>query len=220
MRSDRSKPERGFTLVEVLVALFVMALMAAMAWRGIDALLRSRDIAQSRLDQSARLQTVMAQWEQDLRSLQDVGVVEALGFDGASLRFTRKRDLGMQMISWSVRDGRLYRWEGPTVQTVAALNESYTRSQQFLAQDAQRLLTLEGISGWQLYCYRGNSWSNCLSSGNVVGAAAPPASGASGVTVQPQSPQLPTGVRMVLQFHESSGFKGPLTRQIVLGPQT
>ena len=49
---------RGFTLVEVLVALVVMATMAAMAWRGIDALVRSREIAQVRLAQTARLQTV------------------------------------------------------------------------------------------------------------------------------------------------------------------
>ena len=61
----------GFTLVEVLVALVVMATMAAMAWRGIDALVRSRETAQGHLAQTARLQTVMAQWELDLRALQD-----------------------------------------------------------------------------------------------------------------------------------------------------
>ena len=62
---------RGFTLVEVLVALVVMATMAGMAWRGIDALVRSREIAQVRLANTARLQTVLAQWEVDLRAVQD-----------------------------------------------------------------------------------------------------------------------------------------------------
>ena len=30
------KPERGFTLVEVLVAMLIMAIMAVMAWQGVD----------------------------------------------------------------------------------------------------------------------------------------------------------------------------------------
>lgn len=215
----------GFTLVEVLVALVVMATMAVMSWRGLDALLKTRDIAQSALEQSARLQTVLAQWEQDLRSIQDSGAVDALSFDGASLRMTREQPLGMQVVAWTVREGRLYRWESPVVQTAQALDSAYQRSQQFIAQDDQRLIALEGISGWQLYFYRGNSWSNAQSSGNVltpVLPVTPPASAASGVAslVGPQRQQLPSGVRMVLQFAPSSGFAGPLTRQIVLGPQT
>ena len=90
---------RGFTLIEVLVALVIMATMAVMSWRGIDALLKSRDIAQSHLDQTVRLQTVLAQWEQDLRSLQDSRVVPPLSFDGASMRITRQQALGMQVVA-------------------------------------------------------------------------------------------------------------------------
>jgi general secretion pathway protein J len=214
----------GFTLIEVLVALVVMATMAIMSWRGLDALLKTRDIAQTHLDQSARLQTVMAQWEQDLRSIQDSGVVDPLSFDGGSLRITRQQPLGLQVVSWSVRNGRLYRWESAPVQTVAALEQNIQRGQQQLAQESQQLRALEGVSGWQLYCYRGNSWSNCLSSADVVSVSASPvapaASGAMGavIVVGPQRAALPTGVRMVLQFDAGSGFGGPLTRQIALGP--
>jgi len=195
---------RGFTLIEVLVALVVMSVMAIMAWRGLDTLLKSRDIAQAHLDQSTRLQTVVAQWEQDLRALQDSGSVSAFEFDGATLRFTRQQAQGMQLISWSVRDGGLYRWAGPVVQRVAALSDG--------AQQGQDLRTLDAVVGWQMYCYRVNSWSNCLSSAD---AAQPAASG-----VAATRPILPTGVRMVLQFGPGSGFSGPLTRQIELWPQS
>lgn len=209
MRRSTAGP-RGFTLIEVLVALLVMATMAVIAWRGIDALLKSRDIAQTHLDRSALLQTVLAQWELDLRALQDSQVVEPLSFDGASMRLTRQQPLGLQVVAWTLRDGRLYRWEGPVQQSVAALQQSFEQSQQFLAQDSRRLLMLEDLDGWQLYCYRGNSWSNCLSSDNVT----PPQAGG------PQRAQLPTGVRMVLEFAPRSGFAGPLTRQIIVGPQS
>jgi len=214
----------GFTLVEVLVALVIMATMAVMSWRGIDALLRSRDIAQGHLDQTMRLQTVMAQWELDLRALQDSQVISPLSFDGASLRLTRQQPLGMQVVVWSVQGGRLLRWEGPVVQTVAALTESATRSQQLLGQETAQLKALEGVTGWQLFFYRGNGWSNAQSSDDVTTVpVAPTASSAPGAAasgpVQATRAVLPTGVRMVVQFGEGSGFNGPLTREIVLGPQ-
>nr|WP_295079622.1 prepilin-type N-terminal cleavage/methylation domain-containing protein [uncultured Roseateles sp.] len=210
--------DRGFTLVEVLVALVVMATMAIVSWQGLDALMKSREIAQTHLDQSMRLQTVVAQWEQDLRSVQDVSLVDALSFDGASMRLTRQQPEGVQVVVWTVRNGALYRWEGLPVQTNTALQESYQRSQLNINQDAGQLRALEGVTGWQLYFFRGNSWSNAQSSGNVA-APSPPASGSGNGQAGPvsQRQQLPSGVRMVLQFGPGSGFSGPLTRQVMLG---
>lgn len=203
---------RGFTLIEVMVALLVMAVMAVLAWRGIDALLKTRDIAQASVEQSTRLQTVMAQWDRDLQMLQDDGVDDALSFDGASLRLTRRQERGMVVIAWTVREGRLYRWQSESLQTLGALESALEQSRQFVAGDAQRLPLLEGVSGWQLYCYRDSSWSNCQSSGNLVTTG----SGS-------QRQQLPTGLRMVLQFDANStavsGFQGSLTRTVMLPAQ-
>ncbi|MET0517688.1 MAG: prepilin-type N-terminal cleavage/methylation domain-containing protein [Burkholderiaceae bacterium] len=224
------RPVRGFTLIEVLVALLVMTLMAVMAWRGIDALLKTRDIAQASVEQGTRLQTVIAQWEQDLQMLQDSGVADALSFDGASLRLTRRQAQGMQVVAWTVRDGRLYRWQSEPVQTLAALDDALQRSLQFSAGDTRRLSALEGVSGWQMYCYRENSWSNCQSSGDSV-AAAPPAAAPStpagpaapGAPAAAPRQALPSGLRMVLQFDASAGasggYQGALTREVMLGAQ-
>ena len=215
---------RGFTLIEVLVALVVMSTMAMMAWRGLDALVKSREIAQAHLDQSARLQTVLAQWEQDLRQIQDSGSVEALNFDGASLRLTRQHPQGIQVVAWLVRGGALNRWESKPALTVGALEENFKRGAQLLAQDAGQLRALEGVTGWQLYCYRGNSWSNCLSSGGEEAALqpVPPLTSAAPGAAQPekQRQSLPTGIRMLMQFGPGSGFGGPLTRQVELRPQS
>ena len=124
----------GFTLVEVLVALVVMTTMAAMAWRGIDALVRSRETAQGHLAQTARLQTVMAQWEVDLRALQDShSPVQPLAFDGGNLVLTRQGNGGLQVVVWSLREGSLWRWESPGVRTVQELDTERQRGMQQLA---------------------------------------------------------------------------------------
>ena len=79
----------GFTLVEVLVALLIMAILSAMAWQGVDGMVRARDASQAAAERTLRLTTVMAQWELDLASLYDRGSVPPLAFDGANLRLVR-----------------------------------------------------------------------------------------------------------------------------------
>lgn len=206
----------GFTLVEVLVALLILAVLATMSWRGIDAMLRSRDVSQQRLEQQLRLQAVVAQWEADLAELQDAGAVPALQFDGASLRLTRRAEGGLQLVVWSLRGESLTRWAGPSVQQAPALQESWLRSQQLLGNEPGQLRALAGVATWQLYYWRGNAWSNAQSTGDVLPGAAPTAGGG----VVPAAVQaLPGGVRLVLSFRDGSGFVGSLTRDVRLGPQ-
>lgn len=225
----RRRSTQGFTLVEVLVALTLMAAMAVMAWRGIDAMLRSREISQASLLRSERLHTVLAQWEQDLRSLQDSSTLNPLSFDGISLLLTRRQREGMQVVSWNLRDGRLYRWESPVVTTQSALIEAYARSQQALLQDSQQQVVMEGVASWQMFFYRGNAWSNAQSSDDIGSEEKPtgaPPSAASGASSQggtpPPSPRrlLPSGVRMQLDFAAGSGLDGRLVRQLALEPQS
>ena len=200
------KRMRGFTLVEVLVALVVMATMAAMAWRGIDALVRSREIAQVRLAQTARLQTVLAQWEVDLRAVQDSrsSNVPPVAFDGGNLVLTRQAASGLQVVVWSLREGSLWRWESPPQRTIQDLEDQHQRGLQQLAERNPALRTFEGVAGWQLYCYWGNAWSNCQSTGNNSNTG-------------PQKPgnmQPPEGLRIAMQFAEGSGLAGTLTREL------
>jgi general secretion pathway protein J len=215
---------RGFTLVEVLVALVIMALLAGMAWQGVDGIVRTRDASQARLEQTLRLNTLLAQWEQDLAAVQRTNAVPGLAFDGASLRLTRRAARGLQVVVWSRVPGAdgtpasasWMRWSSPAVTTSSELQELWLRTQQFQGNEPGQLKALTGLAQWQVYCYRGNAWSNCQSSGDVVAAAAPAASGASAPAAREA---LPSGVRLVLEFAEGSGFSGNLTRDVALGPQ-
>ena len=194
---------RGFTLVEVLVALVVMATMAAMAWRGIDALVKSREIAQQRLAQTARLQTVVAQWEADLRALQDShSPVQPLAFDGGSLVLTRQAPAGLQVVIWSLREGSLWRWESPALRTVQDLEDQRQRGLQQLDQRNPALRAFDGVAAWQFYCYWENAWSNCQSTGTSTDPN------------KPNPKPVPSGLRVAMQFAEGSGLAGTLTREL------
>ncbi len=211
---------RGFTLVEVLVALLVMALMAAMAWQGVDSIARTREAGGAHVERIMRLNTVMAQWESDLASVEDTQVVPALAFDGSSLRLTRRTDEGIQLVIWSLRSGTWLRWTSPVATHARALQDSWMRSMQLLANDRGQLKLVEGLATWQVYFYRGNGWSNAQSSDDLA-AATPTIDPRTGQPRQASARvQLPSGVRIVLAFAEGSGLVGTLTRDIRLGPQT
>ena len=159
---------KGFTLVEVLVALLIMAVLAGMAWQGLDGILRSRQGTTDVLERSVRLNTVLTQWEQDLHAVQDVGVVPAaIAFDGQNLRLTRRVDGGVAMVVWAVRGGQWQRWVGPTVTRVADLSDSWLRSQQLVGSEPGQLKVADA-SEWNVYFYRGNAWTNPQSSGELV----------------------------------------------------
>lgn len=213
---------RGFTLVEVLVALLVLALMASMAWQGVDGIVRARDTSQGQIDRTLRLNAVIGQWETDLGAVQDTGAVPALNFDGATLRLTRSAAGGVQVVAWSLRPDQsastLLRWAGPVATTSAALQDSWLASQQLQGNEPGQLRALEGVNQWQVYFWYQNQaqssgWSNAQSSGNV---ALPPAGGASAPAAAAAA--LPSGVRLVMEFAPGSGLSGSITRDALLEP--
>ena len=223
------KPQasRGFTLIEVLVAIFIMALMAGMAWQGVDGIVRTRDASQQRLDQTLRLNTVLAQWEQDLSNIQDTTLLpRTLSCDGAAVRFTRRVDDGIQIVVWALRPDAagaeaggsiLQRWAGPVVTTSSALQDSWLASLQLQGTEPAQLRALTGLAQWQVYFFQGNQWANCQSTGNLAAAPAPPAGAASGAAPVVRE-ELPSGVRLVLTFAPASGLAGTLTRDSLLDP--
>ncbi len=223
----------GFTLVEVLIALLLMALLTGMAWQALDGMLRARDASREVIDRTSRLATVLVQWQQDLQSIVDTEQVPPLAFDGQTLRMTVRDAAGVALVAWSVRGGVWQRWTAPPAVRAGELREHWLRSQQLLGNEPGHLTVAEGATQWQLYYSRGGQWSNAQSTGDLglPPPAAPPVAPPAGPpTAPPGAPPgapsaappgtppplrelLPEGVRLVITLGGQT-----LTRDIALGP--
>ena len=201
--------QKGFTLIELLVAITLMAVMAGLGWRGLDGLMRSRDINQTRVDQTAIMQTVLAQWRSDLDHMTSVPSISdaGLAWDGQTLRITRRAstplldgsDAGLWVVAWTRRDGRWWRWQSPAIQDKRSLLEAWTRAERWgknaSADDQNFETALVSIDQWQVSYFRGNSWTNPLSS--ATNNSGP-------VTSNGSSNLLPDAVRLVIDLSNKS----------------
>ena len=219
-----AKGQRGFTLIELLMAITLMAVLAGLSWRGLDSLMRSRDITQAQVDRTAVLQTVLAQWQTDLNAIQPVPSIADAGvaWDGRTLRLTRRAsawraegaDAGLWVVAWTLRGNQWLRWQSAPVQTRAALQQAWANaerwSQNASAEDAAFETALIPMHAWQLTYFRGNAWTNPLSSaGNT-------ASSNSGGTLTPQTnttnqATLPDAIRLQIDLPAITGVSGRIT---------
>ncbi len=118
---------RGFTLIELLVAVGLLAIVSILSWRGLDAVLQSRDRLVQESNELRSLTLALAQLEEDLLQtwpirnlstrLVPVQVPLGLGTGGASsqsivlIREVARRGMAtrMQRVVYQVRDGVLAR---------------------------------------------------------------------------------------------------------------
>jgi general secretion pathway protein J len=175
-----SRRAAGFTLVEVLVALAVMAIVAGLGWQGVDAMARSREAGEAATRRTLALGTVMAQWSQDLQSLRPTGDMPALRYDGATLRLTRETPDGVQVVAWTLREQGWWRWASPAVARRGDLQRWWQQSERLLGNEPGTLRMLDGVQALQLAYHRGGVWTNPQSTGDVAPVGGGAAGGAAG----------------------------------------
>ncbi len=217
MDPARRRRPAGFTLVELLVTITVMAVLTLMSWRGLDGMLRAREQVQLRTDAVITLQTGLMQWMVDLDNLAETQQVSALDFDGVVVRLTRRdtsaaRD-AIRVVAWTRRTtetgGQWVRWQSAPFSTRNDLLNAWQKARQWGREpqplDRQQDITLARIDQWQLFYYRNNAWSNPQSSAAADGIP------------QGSNPlvAIPDGVRLILTLSEGQALSGNLTRDWV-----
>lgn len=208
---------RGFTLIELLVALFAMAILASLSWRGIDGMMRAREITQARSDAVLALQTGLAQWTADLDAIVEFPPSPALEWNGRVLRLVRRSSLspgdGVRVVGWTRREGRWLRWQSPALTTRGDLQAAWEQADLWAQNpsDAMRAqeVAIAPLAEWQVFFFRGDSWTNPLSSAGA--AANAPQARVFGSRVV-AAPVLPDGVRIVLDLPAGQGISGRLQK--------
>lgn len=127
--------ERGYTLVEVLVAVLVFAVLAASAYAALDGLSRAAEAHRDHSAELAELQLAVARLDADLRQLTARPVRDANGQPQAALVGQRAtltatragwgnpgqvRRSNLQRFSWQVGNGSLVRTHWPVTDVVDA----------------------------------------------------------------------------------------------------
>jgi general secretion pathway protein J len=219
-RTPGTSRARGFTLVELLVALFALAILATLSWRGLDGMIRARAITEAHADEILTLQTGLAQWAADLEAIEVFAPASALEWNGRVLRLTRRGSLaaadGVRVVGWTRREGQWLRWESRPVFTRGDLDTAWQQADLW-AQNASEAMRRQEVAiapleDWQIFFFRGNAWTNPQSSAASGQPATPPP----GVAVAgvPSSP-LPDGVRLILQLPPGRAISGRLQRDWV-----
>ena len=109
-------PEAGFTLIEVMVALVVIAIVGLMAWRGMDAMIRGQESIESRAKQDALYFQVVRQFERDcqeiiLSSNLDIPVYAAGQKNIWWLRrYDQANQINWAIVGYGISENGLRRW--------------------------------------------------------------------------------------------------------------
>lgn len=215
---------RGFTLIELLVAISLMALMAVLSWRGLDGISRSQSQLQQRSDDVQALQSTLGQWGADLDALAEQPNTPSLDWDGRAMRILRRSSTGagagLVVVAWARRTmdgaGQWLRWQSPELHTRGELDLAWQKAQLWAQtpseDDRQREVRTVALDAWQIFFYRGNAWTNPLSSAGTP-AAANGTNRAAATTDADNT--TPDGVRLVLNLSGGQALSGTLTRDWV-----
>ena len=228
------RQQYGFTLLELMVAMAIFAMLAVAGWQVFDSVNRARERAQFHADNLAVLQYAYLQLQQDMGqiipyqapSTQDVStatdnknsqnnVIDPepfMSLDGEHVSFVRFADpdpryqssASVQKIEYIFADERLIRRQ---YTNLAAGSDSVSLDS----------VLLEGVSAarWQAYLPElSTTFPNADSSSNNTSLNSQSGQQAASSNAQPQSMLLPKGIAVTFTYQDM-----PITWQWALAPQ-
>jgi general secretion pathway protein J len=211
---DRPRPFlwprwRGFTLLELLVAISILSIVSMIAWRGLGSLVTTRERLDPERDEVRALLSTFGQLERDLAQiatpsvfgLSSAPVVVRLSNDGQVLQIVRiaPRDevsaTAIQTIYWRVADGVLLRQSTPPARDFAPV-------------DAERLTNarlLTEVKAVKVRLWADGGWAEPAADGSVP--IAPPVAGAPPPSSPIEAVRVPPGIEFTVVRNNGTQFR-------------
>ncbi|MBU9280932.1 prepilin-type N-terminal cleavage/methylation domain-containing protein [Burkholderia multivorans] len=116
----RASRTRGFTLIELMIAIAILAVVAVLAWRGLDQIMRGRDKVASAMEDERVFAQMFDQMRIDARlaATDDEAGQPAIGVAGNTLQIIRALDVPgaaprLQVVRYRIAGGRVVRYASP-----------------------------------------------------------------------------------------------------------
>jgi general secretion pathway protein J len=211
----------GFTLVELLVAIGILAMVAVLGWRGLDGIVRARVALTADMETTRGMQLAFAQMQSDCEHLAGADVMArraTLQWGPDRLTLVRKAYVEnepsrLQVVSYRVAGGQLLRRESPGTRDLAQVEQLW---QAMLtdapAENAPSVVLQTGVASMAVQGWLNGAWRDDL---NQRGGSE---DSQGGQPLQPTAPPgeivLPTGVRVALTV---PGLAQPMLKAFLLG---
>jgi general secretion pathway protein J len=223
-RADRA---RGFTLVELLVAISILAIVAVLGWRGLDSIVRARVALTQQMETTRGMQLAFAQMQSDCEHIAQRDVVDQrpyllIGADRFTLVrevFTENQPSRLQVVAYRIVNGTLIRRESQPTRDLIQLDALWQAVTSDTDSNAAVALQT-GVTGMQVATWLNNSWrqGGVDPGANAAGTAQAPAAAApqqqADQVAPPQANNEPTGMQVALL---AQGLQAPLVKSFLLG---
>jgi general secretion pathway protein J len=152
MRGTRA---RGFTLIEMLVALTLLAVIALLSWRGLDATIRGRDDIVASLSRTRMLGRYFSQLQYDMLNLVTPDEVfgPPLRMRENELVLVRHLDVGgvpasLQVVRYQLKDHKLMRSASAPLSTLSQLTDKLRHMDDFAGVVVSSDVRSIGLAVW------------------------------------------------------------------------
>jgi general secretion pathway protein J len=170
--------EGGFTLVELLVAIGILAMVAVMGWRGLDGIVRARFAVTEQMETTRGMQLAFAQMQSDAERMVDPKNIPTRPYfmsDSQSLvlvRVVTEEDAPsrLQVVSYRIENNSLVRRESVATRELAQLDVLWKAATSNLST-GQGVKLQDGVLGMGVRIWNG-SW--VVPTSALVGEAGSP----------------------------------------------
>ena len=199
---------RGFTLVELLVAIGILAMVAVLGWRGLDGIVRARTALTDQMEATRGMQLAFAQLQSDCEHAANTSILGRRPFlqqeDGritlVRTVFNENEPARLQVIAYRLVNGQLLRRESIATRDLAQLDALWQAA--ISDRDSTPPVVLQGgIQAMGVLVWQNGAWRPQVESNPQA-----PVTTASALSV--------TGLQVVLR---ARSYPQPLTKSFLLG---